>query len=106
MIDPRRMKMNRTLSKLVRLATLVSFSTVALAAQPPVKPVAGEGAAGEWLGTLEVGPTKLRLGLHVEKKGDGGLGATLDSIDQGAAKIPVDEAVFERGTLRLALKAI
>ncbi|HEV8581302.1 MAG TPA: alpha/beta fold hydrolase [Thermoanaerobaculia bacterium] len=98
--------MNRFLSKLVRLATLVLLIAIPLAAQPPEKPVAGEGAVGEWLGTLEVGPTKLRLALHVEKKGDGGLAATLDSIDQGGAKIPVDEAVFEHGKLRLTLKAI
>jgi len=100
--------MNRYLSKLVlHLSTFVLLATASLAAQAilPAKPVPGEGAAGEWFGALDVGPTKLRLGLHVEKKGDGGLGAILDSIDQGA-KIPVDAVVFERGTLRLALKAI
>lgn len=109
--------MNRSLSKLVLylltfglLASITLGNPAILAAQPkPVQPVQptipGEGAAGEWLGTLDVGPAKLRLGLHVEKKGDGGLGAILDSIDQGA-KIPVDTVVFERGTLRLDLKAI
>lgn len=71
----------------------------------PAKPVPGKGAAGEWLGALDVGPMKLRLALHVEKRGEGGLGAILDSLDQGA-KIPVDAVVFERGTLRLTLKAI
>ncbi|HEX4962606.1 MAG TPA: alpha/beta fold hydrolase [Thermoanaerobaculia bacterium] len=110
--------MNRYLSKLiVHLLTFVLLATTALASRAaaqspaeaptlPAKPVPGEGPAGEWLGALAVGPVKLRLALHVEKKGDGGLGAILDSIDQGGAKIPVDTVAFEGGTLRLTLKAI
>jgi uncharacterized protein len=103
------MKMNRYLLKLMlHLSTFVLFATTSLAAQAPIlpaEPVPVEGVAGDWLGALDVGPTKLRLALHVEKTGDGGLSAILDSIDQGA-KIPVDTVVFEGGTLRLALKAI
>jgi uncharacterized protein len=72
---------------------------------PAAKPVPGEGAAGEWLGTIDAGPVKLRLALHVEKKSDGSLGALLDSVDQGA-KIAVDAVIFEGGKLRLDLKAI
>jgi uncharacterized protein len=101
--------MNRFLSKLVlHLPAFVLLAATTLAAQapiPPSKPVPGEGAAGEWFGALEVGSVKLRLALHVETKGDGGLGAVLDSIDQ-KAKIPVDTAVFEGRTLRLAFKAM
>lgn len=113
--------MNRNLSKLVlHLATILLLATTLLASQTaaqgsaqsateppslPAKPVPGEGAAGEWRGVLEVGAMTLRLALHVEEKDDGGLGAILDSVDQGA-KIPVDTVVFERGTLRLALHAI
>lgn len=66
---------------------------------------AGAGPVGEWLGALEVGAAKLRLGLHVEAKPEGGLGAVLDSLDQGA-KIPVDSVLFEGGTLRLGMPAI
>jgi hypothetical protein len=90
--------MNRSLSKLV-LHLLTFLLATALSAQE--KPVPGEGVTGEWLGALDVGSVKLRLALHVEKKSDGGLGAVLDSIDQ-QAKIPVDTAVFEGRTLRLA----
>jgi len=92
-MNPYRMK--EYLSKLALHLSFVLLATTSLSAQ----------VAGDWLGALDVGPTKLRLGLHVEKTGDGSLGATLDSIDQGA-KIPVDTAVFESGTLRLSLKAI
>jgi len=104
--------MNRRPSKLLLclslfvLLTLTALGTLAAQAPAlPAKPVPGEGAAGEWLGILDVGAAKLRLGLHVEKKEDGSLGAVLDSIDQGA-KIPVEAAVFERRALRLDLKAI
>lgn len=100
--------MNRSLSKIVLyLLTFLLAATVLSAQDPisPAKPVPGEGAAGEWLGALDVGAVKLRLALHVEKKDDGSLSAVLDSIDQNA-KIPVDTTVFEGRTLRLTLKAI
>ncbi len=82
----------------VCLFLLSLLAALPLAAQP------APGAAGEWLGAIDAGPAKLRLGLHVETK-NGTLGAVLDSIDQGA-KIPVDTAVFENGALRLTLKSI
>lgn len=92
--------MNRSLSKLVLpLLTLFLLTTAALSAQET------QEVAGEWLGALDVGAVKLRLGLHVEKKSDGSLGAMIDSLDQNA-KIPVDTAVFAGRTLRLDLKAI
>jgi uncharacterized protein len=68
-------------------------------------PVAGEGPVGAWLGALDAGPVKLRLGLQVEEGGDGALTATLDSIDQGS-KIAFDSVVFEERKLRLSAKAI
>ena len=63
----------------------------------------GAGAAfgqqlqtGDYLGTLEVGATPLRMALHVTRGADGAWGATIDSLDQGAmgmpAKITVDGA--------------
>ena len=76
---------------------LLMLAVLPLAAQSKV--------AGEWLGALDVGAVNLRLALHVEEKDGGGLGVVLDSLDQGA-KVPVDEAVFEGGRLRLALKTI
>jgi hypothetical protein len=55
----------------------------------PIKGIPGKGAEGKWKGTLEVGPTNLRLILHVSTTKDGKLKAILDSVDQGA-KIPID----------------
>lgn len=67
----------------------------AASAQPavPARSVAeapgipGKGAAGSWLGALDLGAMKLRLALDVTSK-DGKLEAVLDSIDQNA-KLPV-----------------
>ena len=70
---------------------------------PVDEPVPGDGAAGEWLGTIDAGAVKLRLALEVKETGDG-LALILDSVDQGS-KVPADEVVFEERTLRFAIKA-
>lgn len=91
--------MKQLLPKLVlTLSTFVVLMTATLAAAQ-ARPV------GEWLGTLEVGAAKLRLALSIEEKTDGSLSALVNSLDQGA-KIAVDTAVFEGGTLRLVIQAI
>lgn len=89
--------------------SLVVFILLALLGMPPsfAAPAAETPARspeGEWLGTLEVGAARLRLGLHLETK-EGGLLAVVDSLDQGA-KVPVATATFEGGTLHLGLPAI
>jgi len=71
----------------------------------PVEGVPGEGAAGEWKGSLDVGPVTLRLALHVEAEEDGGLSAVFDSLDQGAS-LPVDEITFGDGALRFKIDRI
>jgi uncharacterized protein len=71
----------------------------------PEAPVPGEGAAGNWLGTLDVGPVRLRLGLLIEESPGGSLTAGLESIDQ-SSKIPVDTVNFEGRNLRLDLAVI
>jgi fermentation-respiration switch protein FrsA (DUF1100 family) len=50
--------------------------------------------AGTWQGSLELGAIKLRLAFHLAVDADGKWSATLDSIDQGAKGIPLDEATF------------
>jgi uncharacterized protein len=88
--------MKRALRKL-----LLYVSAAILLATPPL----AAQAAGEWLGNLDAGAAKLRLGLHVEARSDGSLTAVLDSLDQGA-KIPIDTVTFESGTLRFAIQSI
>jgi pimeloyl-ACP methyl ester carboxylesterase len=61
---------------------------------------------GTWQGTLKVGAVELRLAFKISKKPDGSLTATLDSIDQGAKDIPVDEVTWKDPDLKIELKKI
>jgi uncharacterized protein len=66
----------------------------------------GPGAVGNWLGTLDAGPVKLRLALKVEKTADGSLSAALDSLDQGAKGLPVS-SISQRGmAVQFAMRQI
>jgi uncharacterized protein len=75
-------------------------------------PVAGcnagpaKGVEGLWQGTLKVPGAELRVVFHVNKATDGKLSATLDSPDQGATGIPVDDCSFSNGKLKLTVKSI
>ena len=61
---------------------------------------------GKWLGTLEVSGAKLRIVFNIKQGPDGKLLSTLDSPDQGAKDIPVDETSFEKDHLHLGVKGI
>src|SRR5260221_14704795 len=61
--------------------TLLLLAQMALAQGPVL--------TGNWAGTLQAGPTKLRLALKVVRAANGSLSATLDSLDQGARDLPV-----------------
>lgn len=63
--------------------------------------------AGDWQGTLSVSGAELRLVLHVTKAADGGLKATLDSIDQpGANGIPANSITLKDSKLSLGIDAV
>jgi fermentation-respiration switch protein FrsA (DUF1100 family) len=65
-----------------------------------------QSVEGVWLGTLSFSGTELRVVFKILKSTDGKLTATLDSPDQGAKDIPVEEVVFQNGHLRLDAKSI
>lgn len=71
----------------------------------PAAPVPGEGLAGEWLGSLDLGPMTLRLVLRLEASEDD-LSGHVESVDQGGAKIPIEMIRFEKGQLELDLPSI
>ncbi len=58
---------------------------------------------GDWRGSLKAGGAELRLVLHVTKAADGGLKATLDSVDQGARGIAVSSITLKEHKLTLAV---
>ena len=60
---------------------------------------------GIWEGKLKVPGIELRIVFKISKNPDGTLTATLDSPDQGATDIPVEEDIFKDNTLRLEVKS-
>jgi pimeloyl-ACP methyl ester carboxylesterase len=85
--------------KIVAVAiAIVLCLTLSVIAQPSVE--------GTWLGTLTVQGVKLRLALKVSCTGEGALTAKLDSIDQGATDLPVDEIVLEGEVLRFTARRL
>ncbi len=44
---------------------------------------------GDYLGTVQIGVTALRMALHLVQNPDGTWGGTIDSIDQGAFGMPI-----------------
>src|SRR5438445_538503 len=50
-----------------------------------------QDVASDWKGTLKAGGAELRLVVHITKAADGKLSANLDSLDQGAMGIPINE---------------
>lgn len=61
--------------------------------------------SGNWLGTLNVGTTKLRIGLNIRDSA-GILGAFLMSPDQGVMHIGVDKTEIINDTLKIISKTI
>jgi len=60
---------------------------------------------GDWQGVLSAG-VDLHLVLHITKGADGGLKATLDSLDQGANGIPVSSVTLKDSKLSLGVDAV
>lgn len=61
---------------------------------------------GDWEGRLNAVGASLRIIFHIQEDADGTLSATLDSPDQGASGIRVDDVSFEDGVLRMEARAI
>jgi len=76
-------------------------------AEPKTAPSPGkEGIEGMWMGTLSFSGTELRVVFHISKNAEGKLTATLDSPDQGAKDIPVEEVTFQNNHLHINAKSI
>ena len=85
------------MKKILDLAAL-AFSVAAAAHS--------QNIVGDWQGTLKAGGAELRLVLHLTKNADGRLGATLDSVDQGANGIPVASVSLKDSKLSLKVSAV
>ena len=81
------------------LALQVLLFATAGFAQTPASPV-----AGSWEGAIEAGAVRLRIGVTVTVQPDGTLRASMDSPDQGAYGLALDDVTFADGVLKFALK--
>jgi uncharacterized protein len=70
----------------------------------PALPAQTAGIAGSWEGVLKT-PTgaSIRLRIHLEAGADGAWKGALDSVDQGAFGIPMDEVTYSEGALRWSI---
>jgi hypothetical protein len=62
--------------------------------------------AGDWQGMLAIGAGVVRIVLHITKSPDGALKATMDSPDQGAVGMPVDQITLDGSRLKFATGAV
>ena len=60
---------------------------------------------GIWEGKLKAPGIELTIVFKISENPDGTLTATMDSPDQGATGIPVEEVIFKNNTLRLEVKS-
>ncbi|HTY11818.1 MAG TPA: alpha/beta fold hydrolase [Bacteroidota bacterium] len=78
---------------------------IGLSAARPMD-ASAKNVAGIWQGTLKVQALELRVVFHIQSDSAAGLQATLDSPDQGAKGIPVDNVSYRLDSLVLTINAI
>lgn len=61
---------------------------------------------GDWSGTLQIGPQRLRLELSITQSSDGLLLGSIVSVDQGNARIPIAEIRRDGTAVTLDVKAV
>jgi hypothetical protein len=81
--------------------TAFTFSLISslVYAQAPPSPV-----AGSWEGAIDTGALRLRIGVTIATQPDGTLSATMDSPDQGAYGLVLNDVSFTDGVVRFALR--
>jgi pimeloyl-ACP methyl ester carboxylesterase len=96
---------------MLRILIIAATFILSSASVLPAQDIAGDSQGtpsdidGAWLGTLDVGPVKLRLVFHLTNTPTG-LTATLDSLDQGAKGLPVTAVTRNGSSLKLELKQL
>lgn len=79
-----------------------SVSMIGFAQQQDISEISIEGI---WQGKLKIPGIELTIVFKISENPDGTLTATMDSPDQGATGIPVEEVIFIDNTLRLEVKS-
>ena len=73
----------------IQFAALLTLTVQAQTLQP-----------GDYFGTAQIGPTALRMALHLAPNADGTWGGTIDSLDQGALGIPIRNLTIDQRVVR------
>lgn len=98
--------MFRTLRMLACQAFLVGSLIFIISAPAMSQTERDRPGVGDWLGTLSVGGSKLRVVFHVTTTDSSTLTGTLDSPDQGAYGIPVSSVTIKGDTVSINMNAI
>ncbi len=61
--------------------------------------------AGNWKGTISTPTLEVRVALHITRTSNGGLNATMDSVDQGALGLAVSAMTLKSSTLKFTVAA-
>ncbi|MDI6807897.1 MAG: alpha/beta fold hydrolase [Candidatus Eisenbacteria bacterium] len=95
-----------SLSRIVISAlTLFAISgTAGVSAQSPGN--TGSNIEGTWQGVVKFGGVELRVVFNISREPSGALKATLDSPDQGATGIVVDDVIFDGSNVRLGIQSV
>lgn len=90
-----------------RVAGLFFVPPQAKLAAPGPAAAAAKAAdiAGDWMGTLNINGTNLRLVFHIQSVADG-LHASLDSPDQYARDLPISSAELKDGIVKLVSERV
>src|SRR5436309_15925398 len=88
------------------LRTAVALALAALLVSHEANAQSSANIAGTWQGTLDLSVAKLRLVISLKKKDGGGFTGTMDSPDQGAFDMPIDEVTIDGKTIKFTMKRI
>lgn len=88
------------------VSILILLALAALWPPAQAQETASKSIEGIWQGALSVSGIQLRLVVKIHKHPDSTLTGTMDSIDQGAKNIPIDQVTFKDNVLHLELKSI
>src|SRR5689334_14986983 len=100
------MTMKKFLKWVLALSVALASSCAPLSAQNGEVQATGKAAAkpadaaGDWLGTINLGTVKLRVVFHITSR-ENELTATMDSPDQGVNGLPFSSAQLQGGSLTL-----
>jgi pimeloyl-ACP methyl ester carboxylesterase len=96
----------KKLGKLMNGILLFGTMMTPFVAYPRPQEATPQGLAGIWQGVLKVQGLELRIVFKITQTAEGKLTATLDSPDQGAKDIPVNDVAFENGNVKIEVKSI